>query len=381
MKVAVLGSGLMGSAISLDLARSRDVDEVVVADLDPSRLSAVRKKAGRKLSTQEVDVRDADRLTRFLSGFDVAASALPHGAVHPADLVAVKTGTKMVNIAFEDEQMGLDAAARKSGALLIPGCGLAPGLGGVLLARGVHEVRGATSGRIIVGGLPQHPLPPFGYRLVFSIVGLLREYTDDARVIRDGRLVAVKPTEEVVPVTFPPPLGECEAFYSDGLATLLYTQASLRNLDELTVRYRGHVEKMKLLVDSGLLSKERSCFGGAEVSPYDVTSKVLSEVLSRGDPKDVTAMRVEVRGPKGGVDYELLDFYDEPSGVTSMGRTTGYTCSIVAQMLGRGEVKGKGVVPPEVAVKGSGVGSLISELGSRGVRITRAVPETNRPGP
>ena len=371
MKVAVLGSGLMGSVVARDLAGSRDVDQVVVADVDPVRLASVRKKGGRKLSTQEVDVKDAPKLTRFLSGFDVVASALPHGAVHPADVVAVKTGAKMVNVAFEDEQMGLDAAARKSGAVLIPGCGLAPGLGGILLAHGVSEVSGAISGRIIVGGLPQHPLRPYGYRLLFSIVGLLREYTDPARVVRDGRLVTVKPTDEVVPVTFPQPLGECEAFYSDGLSTLLRTQKGLRSLDELTVRYPGHVEKMKLLIDSGLLSKERSSFSGAEVSPYDVTSKVLSELLSRGDPEDVTAMRVEVRGRKGGVDYSLLDFYDELGDVTSMGRTTGYTCSTVAQMLGSGEITGSGVIPPEAAVKGARVDRLISELGARGVRITR----------
>ncbi|MDA4137273.1 MAG: saccharopine dehydrogenase NADP-binding domain-containing protein, partial [Thaumarchaeota archaeon] len=193
MKAAVLGSGLMGSVISWDLSRSADVDEVVVADLDPARLKALKRRAGKKLGTEVVDVKKAADLARFLKGFDVVASALPHGAVHPADVVAVKNGVKMVNIAFEDEQMELDAAARKSGATLIPGCGLAPGLGGILLAHGAEMIGGATSGRILVGGLPQKPVPPFGYKLVFSVIGLLREYMDDARVIRDGKVVTVRP--------------------------------------------------------------------------------------------------------------------------------------------------------------------------------------------
>jgi len=131
------------------------------------------------------------------------------------------------------------------------------------------------------------------------------------------------------------------------------------------------VEKMRLLIDSGLLSKERLVVEGMEVSPFEVTAKVLSEKLGEGDPKDLTVMRVEVRGRKGGVDYDLMDYYDEAAGVTSMGKTTGYTCSIVTQMLGRGEIKGKGVIPPEVAIRGPRVDDLISELGARGVRITR----------
>ncbi len=372
MKAAVLGSGLMGSVISWDLSRSPDVDEVVVADLDPSKLEALKKRrTGKKLGTEVVDVMNERKLASFLRGFDVVSSALPHGIVHPADVVAVKSGARVVNIAFEDEQMDLDAAARKSGATLIPGCGLAPGLGGILLAHGAGLVGGATSGRILVGGLPQNPRPPFGYKLVFSIVGLLREYTDDARIVRNGKVVTVRPCDDVVPVAFPTPFGKCEAFYSDGLASLLYTQKAFKTLDELTVRYPGHVEKMKLLIDSGLLSKKRVVVGGVEVSPYDVTAKVLAEKLSEGDPKDVTLMRVEVRGRKGGIDYELMDYYDEAAGVTSMGKTTGFTCSIVTQMLGRGEIKGKGVIAPEVAVQGQKVGRLISELGSRGVRISR----------
>jgi len=372
MKAAVLGSGLMGSVISWDLSRSPDVDEVVVADLDPARLKTLKRKAGKKLGTEVVDVKKPDQLAKFISGFDVVASALPHGAVHPADVVAVKSGAKVVNIAFEDEQMQLDSAARKSGAILIPGCGLAPGLGGILLAHGAAVVGGATSGRILVGGLPQNPTPPFGYKLVFSIVGLLREYLDNARIVRGGKVVSVRPCDEVVPVDFPSPMGRCEAFYSDGLATLLYTQKGFESLDELTVRYPGHVEKMRLLIDSGLLSKTPMTVEGMEVSPFELTSKVLSEKLSEGDPRDVTVMRVEVKGSKGGIHYEMMDYYDEAVRVTSMGKTTGYTCSIVTQMLGKGTVKGKGVIPPEKAVQGQNVDELISQLATRGVRISRS---------
>lgn len=370
MKAAVLGSGLMGSVIAWDLARAENVDGVVVADIDSDKLEKVKRSGGKKLSTEIVDARDSAKLSRFIKGFDVVVSALPHGSLHAADVVAVKTGTKMVNIAFEDEQMELDSEAGKNESLLIPGCGVAPGLGGVLLAQGARELGGATEGHIMVGGLPQKPRPPFGYRLVFSVVGLLKEYTDEARIIRNGKLVKVKPFEEVKKVEFPAPIGSCEAFYTDGLATLLYSMKGLKELDEMTLRWPGHAEKIKFLVDAGFLSKQSVKVAGREIAPIDLAAAVLSKEFSGGDPEDMTVMRVEVRGPVGGITFEVVDYYDPKNRVTSMGKTTGYTGSVVAQMVGSGEVKGKGVVPPEVALGADAVGKLIAELAKRGVEIS-----------
>ena len=371
MKAAVLGSGLMGSVIGWDLARSESVDSVVVADIDETRLATLKKKApGKKLTVERLDIKDRPKVVSFLKRFDVAASALPHGIVHHSDIAATQAGAKMVNIAFEDEQMSLDAAARKSGGLLIPGCGVAPGLGGVLLAHALESIGGGDEGHILVGGLPQRPQPPFGYRLVFSIVGLLREYTDDARVFRDGKLLKVKPFSTVESVEFPPPIGRLEAFCTDGLASLVYTMKGMKVLDEKTLRWPGHAEKMGMLMESGFFSKEKVKVRDIEVAPLDVSWVVLGKKLSEGNPHDMTIMRVIARGRKGEAGYDLIDKYDEKNEVTSMGKTTGYTASIVSQMVGSGEVSGTGVIPPEKAVTGKKVVRLISELGRRGVKVS-----------
>jgi lysine 6-dehydrogenase len=371
MKVAVMGAGLMGSVIGWDLARSEGVDSVVVADVSRERLDALKKRApGRKLSVQVLDIKDQTKTVEFLRGFDVAASALPHGVVHSSDVAAVAAGTKMVNIAFEDEQMELDAAARKSGALLIPGCGVAPGLGGILLVDALKRISGGDEGHILVGGLPQNPQPPFGYKLVFSVVGLLREYIDDARVFRDGRLVKVRPFSTVETVEFPDPIGALEAFCTDGLASLVYTMKGMRVLDEKTLRWPGHVEKMNLLMESGFFSREKMKFGEAEVSPLEMSWAILARKLSEGDPHDLTVMRVVAKSGKKESVYEMLDRYDDKNGVTSMGKTTGYTASIVTQMVGSGEIVGRGTLPPESAVVGKNVEKVISELGRRGVKVS-----------
>ncbi len=373
MKAAVLGSGLMGSVMGWDMARSEGVDEVVVADIDRARLEALKRKAaGKKLGVEVLDIMDRKKVVKFLKEFDVAVSALPHGVVHQSDLAAVEAGAKMVNIAFEDAQMELDAEARKSGATLIPGCGVAPGLGGILLAHALEELGGGDEGHILVGGLPQKPRPPFDYKLVFSIVGLLREYTDDARVWRDWKMVKVRPFSTVETYEFPSPIGKLEGFCTDGLASLVYTMKGMKVLDEITLRYPGHAEKMDILMQSGYFSTEKVKAGGAELSPLQLSYAVLGTKLAEGDPQDVTVMRVIAKGKKGSMVYDMVDRYDAKNGVTSMGKTTGYTGSIVAQMLGAGEIGGRGVIPPESAVTGKSVGSLLRELDRRGVQITRS---------
>jgi lysine 6-dehydrogenase len=363
----------MGSIIGWDLARSQVVDSVVVADIDPERLRSVKRRTpGKKLSTEVLDIKDRKKVVSFLKRFDVAASALPHGIVHHSDVAAVKAGAKMVNIAFEDEQMALDAQARKTGATLIPGCGVAPGLGGVLLVHGLEQIGGGDEGHILVGGLPQKPKPPFDYHLVFSIVGLLREYVDDARVFRNGKMQKVRPFSTVETYDFPAPIGKLEGFCTDGLASLVYTMHDMKTLDEITLRWPGHAEKMNLLLESGFFSKEKVQVGDIMAAPLDVSYAVLGRKLAEGDPKDMTVMRVVAKGGKGTMVYNMVDRYDEEHDVSSMGKTTAYTASIVTQMLGSGEIKGDGTLPAEVAIKGRMVEKLISELDSRGVKIKRS---------
>lgn len=380
MKVGVIGSGLMGSVIAWDMAGCEEVDEVVVADIDEERLRALKKRAaGRKLKVENLDVADRRSTVQFLKRFDATCSALPHGFVHLSDLAAVEAGAKMVNIAFEDDQMSLDGAAKRTGAMLIPGCGLAPGLGGILLAHGLSLLGGGDVGHILVGGLPQEPRPPFGYRLVFSIVGLLREYIDEARVVRNGKLVKVRPFSTVERVRFPAPIGTLEAFCTDGLASLVYSMKGMKTLDEKTLRWPGHAEKMNLLMQAGFFSGEEVRAGGVEVSPLEVSYAVLAKKLAEGSPRDVTVMRVIAESDRGRLVYDMLDRYDEKYGTTSMGKTTGFTAAAVARMVARGEVAGRGTIAPETAVKGERVEELLSDLRERGVEVSaRRSPRRRR---
>ncbi len=374
MKIAVIGAGMMGSAVAWDLARSKDVDEMIVADISQAKLSAVKERLGERASIRRMDVTDAAGLGRFLKSCDVAVSALPHGAVHPVDLAAVECGARMVNTAFEDQQMDLDRRAKEKGSVLIPGCGLAPGLSNILVAEGARSMDLAEEGHVYVGGLPQNPEPPLSYRLVFSVRGLIREYLS-ARIIREREVKSVDPFGEVTRVRFGKPIGALEAFFTDGLGSSIFTLKNLRQLDERTLRYPGHAERIKFLIEAGFFSSDKVLVGGTAVAPVAVSEAILQKVLTRGDPADVTVMRVRVVGKRDGkrlkTTFELIDYYDKASGVTSMGRTTGFTAAIVARMLGRGEIEGPGVLPPETALGGREVKRLLAELASKGVFVKR----------
>jgi len=383
LKIAVIGAGMMGSTIAWDLARSEDVDEVTVADISRERLAALKGRLGEKGTTMRIDASDGAALGGLLRTADVAVSALPHGAVHPVDVAAVESGARMVNTAFEDEQMALDRRAKARGSVLIPGCGVAPGLSNILVAEGARSMDVAEEGHIYVGGLPQKPEPPLSYRLVFSVRGLIREYLT-ARVVRDGQVSSVDPFGDVRRVMFRKPIGELEGFFTDGLGSSIYSLRSLKELDERTLRYPGHADKIKFLLDAGFFSTDAVKVDGREISPVEVSEAVLQRVLTRGDPKDLTIMRVETLGRRGPervmVTFELVDRYDEANGVTSMGRTTGFTAAIVARMLGRGEIEGTGVLPPETALGAAGVKRLLTELRSKGVVVTKKVGRARASG-
>ncbi len=374
MKVAVLGSGLMGSVIAEDLARSEDVDQVIACDVDKGRLDALgRRISSPNLSTQVVDVKDTERVVRFLRDFDVAVGALPHGFILDADRAAIEAGVNMVDVAFEDEQMDLDRLAKAKGVALIPGCGLAPGLSNILLAYAARRFSKAEAGHIWVGGLPRNPKPPLGYRLLFSVHGLLREYLRPARIVRDGRITEVQPFDSIDEIELPEPIGRCEAFYTDGLGTLLYTVRGLRELDERTIRWRGHGERIKFLKEAGFFEYSPIRVDDISVSPVKLSAIILEKLLNQGEPDDITVMKIEVSGTIDGrkerITYELLDFYDKVNGVSSMARTTGYTCSIICRMIARREIRNSGVVGPEIALDDNMVRKLLSELLKRGVRV------------
>ncbi|MCL6449915.1 MAG: saccharopine dehydrogenase NADP-binding domain-containing protein [Acetobacteraceae bacterium] len=382
MRLAVLGAGLMGSVLAGELVRDPEVEEVTLFDRDEARLEAARERAGpfqAKIRPVVGDASDGGALARVLEGHQAAGAALLNRHSLGAMRAAIRAGVHMVDLAASDPQakLALDAEARRAGVCLVPGLGVAPGISNVLVGRAASVLDRMDEAVIRVGGLPQRPLPPLGYRVVFALDSVLESCTRPAPVIREGRTVEVPALSEPEAVEFPPPVGRCECFITDGLGTLPYSlpPGKVWRLEEKTVRYPGYCQAMTMLRELGLLDERPVRVDGAEVAPRRLVEEVLGPLLSRGGEEDLLVMRVEARGTREGrparLAYELLDVYDRERGISAMARTTCFPCAIAMLRLGRGGFEERGSVPPEtlIGARPERFEWLMAELGRRGVEV------------
>lgn len=348
MKITVLGSGLVGSAIAKDLAKEKDFD-ITVSDASAENLK--RLGTDSRLQTVRMDLSKAANITTLISDADLVIGALP-GFMGFETMKTVITAKKnIVDISFfPEDPFRLDKLALKNDVTAIMDCGVAPGCSNMLTAYAAAKLDKAEACICYVGGLPRVRTWPYEYKIVFSAVDVIEEYTRPARYIENGALVTRPALSDPEFLNFPE-VGTLEAFNTDGLRTLADTM-DMPNMKEKTMRYPGHIEKMRVLRETGFFSKSPIKVGDVSVTPMDVTAKLLFPLwkLKEGE-EDVTVMRVIVEGVKDKnrvrYTYDLFDRYDRKTKTTSMARTTGYACTAAVRMLARGAFKRKGVCPPE----------------------------------
>jgi lysine 6-dehydrogenase len=383
LKVLVLGAGRMGLGAAYDLAHnSEGVELVTVADVDEGRARAVAEtlRDGR-VRAEQVDVEDHARVVGLMRGHDAALSCVTYFHNLGLARAAVEARTHFCDLggnnAVVDAELALDEEARAAGINVVPDCGLAPGMVSVLAAHGAARFEELDEIHIRVGGLPQQPRPPLDYQIVFSVEGLINEYVERARVIRGGELVEVESLTELESLDFPAPFGRMEAFQtSGGTSTLPETfLGKVRELDYKTIRYPGHCERFKLLVDLGLASGEEVEAGGARVSPRKLLGELLSRRLPADEP-DLVFIRLEFAGrlAAGGgtrrLRYDIIDRFDPLTGLSAMQRTTAFPASLVAQTMARGLTARKGAVPQERCIPPD---AFVKALAARGINIDESV--------
>jgi lysine 6-dehydrogenase len=225
-----------------------------------------------------------------------------------------------------------------------------------------------------VGGIPERPKPPLNYRIVFSFEAVLEEYVRKAKIVKNGKLIEVDALSGLETITFPQPIGKCECFYTDGLSTLTQTMKGVKEMDEKTIRWPGHVAQIRTLIECGLLETHPVFMDGQRIVPREFVSRVLSERIRLGKEKDLTLLRVDVTGKTEGRRirhrYQMIDHYDSRRKLTSMGRTTAFPCSVATKMLGAGLIQQKGLIPPELAFRGTLRQKFIKQLHDMGIKIT-----------
>lgn len=384
MRVLIMGSGKMAIASALDLEKDEKVERITLT----ARYKTSLDKALSRVKTEKIDTVKADctdiSTVDLMKKYDVGIGALPHPASPPALKNAIEAGLNVVDMVFEKEQWDLDEDARKAGVTIIPGFGVHPGIANVFAGHAYNELDNTERVIIRCGGLPDPSVlarSPLKHRTAFNIGSALAEYTTEAQIIQDGTLKTVEPMTEIERIHHPK-LGDMECFLTGTGATLLKTLKGVREFKSKTVRWPGNVDRMKLLVECGLLSGEEIEIYGVKTTPKEVLTSILRPkmVLEEGE-KELTYLEVEVEGYQENVlkkyRYELLDYYDEKEKLTSMSRTTGFPPAIAARMIVARQIEQKGVVPPEKIFIEEKFNYLMKELSKRGISIKMTETQVN----
>ena len=373
MKVLVVGCGKVGSEIVRDLAASKDVDSVVATDASSESLARVKKWP--KVETVRANLGQRNTLTHLVNEADLVCGALPGRLGFELLEETVGLGRDIVDISYTPrDPFKLHRRALDSNCTLVPQCGVAPGFTNMCVGDASRRLEKVTRVRIYVGGLPQKPVPPLNYRVVFSLEDVINEYTRLVRVIENGHRKTVEPLSGRGFLAFPS-VGKLEYFLTDGLGTLPRSLPKVRNMHELTLRYPGHAEIMNTLRALGYFDRRKVEVDGSLVEPRRLSIELLKSSFSVGTPEDFLAFRVDVEGVSSGrrvlVKYQMLDRFDRKNGVSAMARTTAYPCTSVALLLGQKRLRWKGVVPPEKIARDPELFNFVlSRLRARGVRPT-----------
>ena len=375
MKITLLGAGMVGSAIAKDLAQEPDIELVVV---DCSQAVLVRLEAEASVTGIQANLQEKGRVFSIVADSDLVISAVPGFMGFETLSEIIEAGKDVVDISFfgEDPFLLEDLAKAKRVTAVID-CGVAPGLCNVI-AGYVYDILDQTDRyECYVGGLPQVRQWPFEYKAVFSPLDVLEEYMRPARLVTYGQEVVRPALSEIESIDFPD-VGTLEAFNTDGLRTLRKT-LDIPFMREKTLRYPGHANLVRVFRESGFFSTTAVEVDGQKVKPFSLTSKLLFDQwrLEKGEA-DFTVMQVVIEGRKGGervcYTYYLLDKYDEETQTTSMARTTGYTCAIVARQVIRGLFSHKGICPPEFIGQVAGCyDDLQAEYRKRNIQVLETI--------
>ncbi len=351
-KIIVLGSGMVGSAIAIDLSKDH---LVTVTDLNQNVLDSIKLK-NKQIQIQQLDVTDFTFLKKTIKNFDLVICAVPGFLGFNTVKAIIEAGKNVVDISFFSENaLELDALAKEKNVTAIVDCGVAPGMSNLILGFENEKLK-ITDFECIVGGLPKEKKWPFYYKAPFSPVDVIEEYMRPARLMQDGKEFVQDALTDCEYVVFDK-IGTLESFNSDGLRSIIYTMPHIPNMKEKTLRYPSHVEYIKVLKASGFFNEEEILVNGIPIKPIDFTSKILFNEWKLGEnEEELTVMRITLKGKnsKGEIEeviYNLHDEYCNKTKTSSMARTTGYTATATTNMFLAGLFSEKGVFPPELIGK------------------------------
>ena len=366
MATLVLGSGIVGTAAAWDLVRRGH--DVAVADADINAARSASDASGAE--PLFLDATDTPSLLDQLKGYDTVVSAVPYRLGMSVASAAVATNTHYLdfggNPAVVADQKRLHENAVDADVMIVPDCGLAPGLANILAE---DLIASASDGpidsiQIRVGALPQEPVGALRYQLAFSPAGLINEYAEPCEIINDGVYTTVEPLTRLEDVAWDR-WGPLEAFSTAGGTSTMPTRhvGRVRSLEYKTLRYPGHGIVFRAMLEMGMFNEEQQLIGGIAVSPREVLLDALDRTLPRG-ASDVVLIRVWRDQHGARTTLQVAD--TGHGGFSALARTTAFPATALADLMARGVVDQPGVFTMNEAVGGQ---HLLPELAEVGIEV------------
>ncbi|GIV06111.1 MAG: saccharopine dehydrogenase [Fimbriimonadales bacterium] len=389
-KYAILGAGMQGPAVAYDLARFGDAEIIYLADIDEERATQKAEWVNQLLQREvvypkRVDARDDQQVLRYFEQADVVISAVPWQMNMRLIQLALEAKRSFIDMGnepewFWNEFRKRDEEAKRANIALVPDCGLAPGMVNHLGLYCMEQMDECHEIRLRCGGLPQRPIPPIGYKLVFNMIGVISEYMGEALTLHEGKPHYV-PTMDAVETIQIEPLGDLEAApTSGGTSTAPYTLAGkVKEYDYKTLRYPGHWAAMRALRDLGFFDEKPIEIHGVHITPREIAAKIIPPHIDFPEEKDLVVVYVYGSGVKNGAPYsirlEFVEYHDDATGFTAMERCTGFSAGIIAHGVATGVVP-RGTVPYEQSMSGA---HFVKEWLRRGMVLRETVSQQLRP--
>jgi lysine 6-dehydrogenase len=371
------GAGAVCQYATRDLVEFSDLDEIVIGDYDVAAAEKLAAEIGDpRLRVHRVDANDYQRLVQAFAGFDVVLNGLPWKYDLAVTRACVEAGVNGLDVSTEESQWEYDEAARERGIVFIPGVGATPGITNAMARRGADQLDEVDEIQINFAAF-RCPAPAPG--LLVTFLWEFHPKTESRLYYQDGEFHWAGPFEGLKKVRFPGPIGEQEVCYIPHPETRTMPQS----LGARAVSVRGCFppQAMRLaraMLESGLYGEEPVTIKGVETTPLEVMSELLLQLPeSKQTSLWAYGLVVEVLGKKGGRGRKFTYWNRHPSqeewgGSAAYYRNIAIPLSIGAQMIARGDVAVRGVVPPETAIDPK---IFFHELARRRIEIHEEVEE------
>jgi lysine 6-dehydrogenase len=384
MRIAVLGGlGLQGRAALSDLAGSESVREVICADRVTAEASHQVESfpSKNKIRFAKIDASSKASLLNVLrEDVDAAIDLLPIALMPNAFDAAIEAKVSIVSTNYFHNAVQIGERAKSAGIAIMPECGLDPGIDLIVFGHAVREFDTLEVLNSYCGGFPEEKASnnPLKYKISWNWDMVLTSQKRKSIFIKGGRRFTIPAekqhdNEMIHQISFPG-LGTLEAipngdaaFYAD----LLGVAGSIQETGRYSLRWPGWCAFWRPLKELGFLGDEPVEGLDCEVTPHQFLSKLLApQIQYRDDEKDIVAMYNVFEGRKDGrpkwMKSSVMIERDLNTGLLAMSIGVGYTASIVAQMIGSGQITRKGLLNPAIDVPYE---AFMSSLSRRGVML------------